>query len=218
MDLPRPVASKSLFMRTIMRSKALHSVVVPQAPVASLSLVSYPVPFRRVCLTKGHDEQTQIKEAKSRLLLGVRGIWKGSKTEKHTAASLWDAVSKTPAIICHILLTHKSFQLKFIVADFTWCCNKLILQSPCCRESVVNAPSAGKILPKQKRITDKQPIISPNLIVLPWNLMTFYKIYKIQIMCFYVGATIRFDPYHIKYILGSPMCVKLELRSIHVYV
>lgn len=66
MDLPRPVASKSLFMRTIMRSKALHSVAVPRGPVAFLSLVSCPIPFRRV------DERAWCtnKKANSRLFLG----------------------------------------------------------------------------------------------------------------------------------------------------
>lgn len=39
---------KSLFMRIITWSKALHSAALPPGPVALLLLVSCPIPFRRV--------------------------------------------------------------------------------------------------------------------------------------------------------------------------
>lgn len=77
MDLPRPVASKSLFMRTIKWSKALNSVAVPRGPVAFLSLVSCSIPFRRV------DERAWCTNKKSKQQAILRkpghGIWREKK-------------------------------------------------------------------------------------------------------------------------------------------
>ena len=74
-DLRRPAASKSLFMRAIMRSKALHSVAVPRGPVAFLSIVSCPIPFTGVdertwCTNNEKKKKKKKAKASSRLFLG----------------------------------------------------------------------------------------------------------------------------------------------------
>ena len=74
-DLRRPAASKSLFMRAIMRSKALHSVAVPRGPVAFLSIVSCPIPSTGVvertwCTNNEKKKKKKKAKASSRLFLG----------------------------------------------------------------------------------------------------------------------------------------------------
>lgn len=62
-DIPWPMTTKSLFMRTIMWSKALNLVWMPRGYVACLSLVSCPIQFKRVeerasCTNQKKKKQT----------------------------------------------------------------------------------------------------------------------------------------------------------------
>ena len=69
MNVPRPVASISLFMSALMRSKALNSALMPQGPVACLSLASCPIPFR------GTDERARCTNKKSKQQTILRRLW-----------------------------------------------------------------------------------------------------------------------------------------------